>query len=60
MGNSRVIRIPKELMERAKIKDDGDVDVEYEGGRLVIRPAFKAPSRRAARRMLDTGDGTRD
>ena len=60
MGNSRVIRIPKELMERAKIDDDGDVDVDYEGGRLVIRPAFKAPSRQAARRMLDTGDGTRD
>ena len=60
MGNTRVIRIPKELMERAKIEDDGDGDVDFEGGRLIVRPAFKARSRQAARRMLDTGDGTPD
>ena len=35
--------------------DDGDVDVDVEPGRLVIRPAQKAKARTAARRMLKDG-----
>ena len=55
MGDTRVVRLPKELLERAKMPDDGDVDVDVEAGRLVIRPAMKAQSRAAAQRMLKKG-----
>ena len=46
MGNTRVIRLPKELLEQADIKDE--VDVHAEKGRIVIRPAAKLGSRAAA------------
>ena len=55
MGKTRVVRLPKELLDRAKIPDDGDVDIDFEGGRLVVRPAFKPRSPAAARRMLKSG-----
>ena len=46
MGNTRVIRLPKELLEQADIKDE--VDVHAEKGRIIIRPAVKLGSRAAA------------
>ena len=55
MGKTRVVRLPKEILDKAKIPDDGDVDVDAEPGRIVVRPAFKPKSRAAARRMLKSG-----
>jgi len=46
MGNTRVIRLPKELLEQAEIKDE--VDLHVEKGRIVIRPAVKLSPRTAA------------
>ena len=55
MGKTRVVRLPKEILDKAKIPDDGDVDVDAEPGRIVVRPALKPKSRAAARRMLKSG-----
>ena len=55
MGNTRVIRVPKDLMVKAKIADDGDVDIDFEGDRIVVRAVYTPKSRAAARKLLKTG-----
>ncbi|MCA1734267.1 MAG: AbrB/MazE/SpoVT family DNA-binding domain-containing protein [Acidobacteria bacterium] len=37
IGNSRGIRLPKPILEQCGIEDE--VEIEVEGGRLIIRPA---------------------
>jgi uncharacterized protein (DUF433 family)/virulence-associated protein VagC len=37
IGNSRGVRIPRKLLEAARL--EGDVDMSLQGDRLVIRPA---------------------
>lgn len=55
MGNTRVIRLPKDLLDQAEIKDE--VDVQAEQGRIIIRPApkFGARAREVARRLRSAG-----
>jgi antitoxin MazE len=57
IGNSRGMRIPKRLLERAELKDE--VDITVEDGALVVRP----PERRvregwaeAARQAHEAGE----
>lgn len=39
IGNSKGIRIPKPLIEQAKLH--GDIEITFKGDSLVIRPATK-------------------
>jgi len=40
IGNSKGIRIPKPLIEQTGLK--GDVEIEAQNGKLLIKPAAKA------------------
>jgi antitoxin MazE len=40
IGNSKGIRIPKPLIEQTGLK--GDVEIEAQNGKLLIKPATKA------------------
>ncbi len=56
IGNSRGLRIPKPLLEQTGLS--GEVEIEAEGNRLVVRPA--RPPRtgwaEAFAAMTDSGD----
>ncbi len=55
MGDTRVIRLPKEILDKTNVADDGDVAVDVEEGRIIIRATYKPPSRAAARKLFDSG-----
>jgi len=40
IGNSQGVRIPKPLIEQTGLK--GDVEIEAQNGKLLIKPAVKA------------------
>ena len=56
IGNSRGIRIPKTLLERCRLQDE--VELEVQNDHLVIRPVVKPRSgwEDAFRRMHERGD----
>ena len=56
IGNSRGIRIPKSLIEQCGLGNV--VELEVQGGQLVIRPADRARAgwEEAFRRMAEQGD----
>lgn len=56
IGNSHGIRIPKPLLEEARLKDA--VDITVENGALVVRPVRKVREgwAEAARLMHERGD----
>ena len=43
-GNSLALRIPKALAERSRLADGTEVELAFEGGRLVVTPVAPAPS----------------
>jgi antitoxin MazE len=63
IGNSRGIRIPKLLLEQAKI--GGEVELEAQNNQIIIRPAtyrrqgwdeaFRAMAKRMDDQLLDDG-----
>jgi len=56
IGNSRGIRIPKLLLEKAGL--EGEVEIDVEGNRLVVRSVHqpRAGWEEAFRRMSRAGD----
>lgn len=42
-GNSRAVRVPREVLERAGIDSDARVTLSAEAGRIVIAPAKRKP-----------------
>ncbi len=66
IGNSRGTRIPKEFLEQTRM--NGDVQIEAEAGRIVIRPArspregwdesFRNMAARGDDRLLDETSST--
>jgi antitoxin MazE len=42
-GNSLGLRIPKDIALRAGLREGARVDVETEGGRIIISPAMSWP-----------------
>jgi antitoxin MazE len=58
IGNSRGIRIPKPLLDHARLRDQ--VDIEFEDGAIVIRCADRprAGWDEAFARMAAAGDDT--
>lgn len=62
IGNSRGIRIPKLLLDKADL--DGEVELEVETGRLIVSPArgarfgwdkhFERMARRGDDKLLDS------
>ena len=58
IGNSQGVRLPKLLLEEAKLPND--VEISVEGNRLVIAPARKPREGWAEsfRKMADSGDDT--
>jgi antitoxin MazE len=42
-GNSRAVRVPREVLDRAGIDPDEAVTLSAEAGRIVIAPAKRKP-----------------
>jgi len=42
-GNSRAVRVPREVLDRAGIDPDEPVTLSAEAGRIVIAPAKRKP-----------------
>jgi antitoxin MazE len=65
IGNSRGIRIPKVLLDQAKLSDE--IEVEVQGDKLIVRSVksprqgwdvqFSEMARRSDDRLLDTEAG---
>ena len=57
IGNSRGIRIPKEILDRCQVEDV--VDLKVEKNKIVLEPVEKKPRDgwdRAAQQMHEAGD----
>jgi len=57
IGNSRGIRIPKEILDRCQVEEA--VDLRVEKNKIVLEPLRKKPRERweaAARQMHEVGD----
>lgn len=57
IGNSRGFRIPKAILEQCRLENE--VELEIEGGRLIIKPVKKAPRQgwdEAFKKMATAGE----
>jgi len=57
IGNSRGIRIPKEILDRCQVEDA--VDLKVEKNKIVLEPLKRVPREgwdQAARQMHEVGD----
>ena len=57
IGNSKGIRIPKAILEQCDIRDQ--MELEVQGGRIILEPVRVAPRQHwaeAFRQMGDNGD----
>ncbi len=41
-GNSLAIRFPQSLLAQLNLKEDGEVEIKIEEGRLILSPVRKA------------------
>ncbi len=40
-GNSKAVRLPKSILEKAKIKENDKVEIQVQDGNLIITPVKK-------------------
>ena len=55
-GNSQGVRIPKSILDAAKMRTDETVEIELEGDRIVIRKA--EPGKKTIRELFAGYHGT--